>query len=173
MPPLKKWHIVLQRSVGRSVSRPSVVRSIWCWGCPQWVDDFRSHVQRSRSKHSFESSVLSTLYILIPCLLALDRFCFHREFCTMVKHFLLSVVGSLNVEMKYMKQRLYRNKVGCTRTGDNKIIRREINFNIILIGFRIFYSIECTLYVSGLGARRVMSLANTNSKLPKKKILLE
>ena len=48
---------------------------------------FRSHVQRSRSNHSFEPSVLSPWYILIPCLLALDRFCFYREdkpeFCTM------------------------------------------------------------------------------------------
>ena len=40
---------------------------------------FRSHVQRSRSNHSSEPSVLSTLYIVIPCLLALDRFCFYRE----------------------------------------------------------------------------------------------
>ena len=48
---------------------------------------FRSHVQRSRSNYSFEPSVLSTLYILIPWLLALYRFCFYREdkpeFCTM------------------------------------------------------------------------------------------
>ena len=49
--------------------------------------DFRSPVQKSRSNHSFEPTVLSTLYILIPCLLASDRFCFYREdkpeFCTM------------------------------------------------------------------------------------------
>ena len=48
---------------------------------------FRSHVQRSRSNHSSKPSVLSTLYILIPWLLALYRFCFYREdkpeFCTM------------------------------------------------------------------------------------------
>ena len=48
---------------------------------------FKSHVQRPRSNHSFYPSVLSTLYILIPCLLASDRFCFYREdkpeFCTM------------------------------------------------------------------------------------------
>ena len=47
---------------------------------------FKSHVQRSRSNYSSEPNVLST--ILIPCLLALDRFCFYREdkpeFCTMV-----------------------------------------------------------------------------------------
>ena len=39
------------------------------------------------SNYSSEPSVLSTIYILIPCLLALDRFCFYREdkpeFCTM------------------------------------------------------------------------------------------
>ena len=40
---------------------------------------FRLPVQRSRLKNSFEPSVLSTLYILIPSLLALDRFCFYRE----------------------------------------------------------------------------------------------
>ena len=48
---------------------------------------FRSHVQRSRSIYSFEPSVLSTLYILIPWLHALYRFCFYREdkpeFCNM------------------------------------------------------------------------------------------
>ena len=47
----------------------------------------RSHVQRLRSKYSFESSVLSTLYVLISCLVASDRFCFYgedkSEFCTM------------------------------------------------------------------------------------------
>ena len=40
---------------------------------------FRSHIQSLRSNHSFEPSVLSTLYILILCLLASDRFCFYRE----------------------------------------------------------------------------------------------
>ena len=58
---------------------------------------FRSHVQMSRSNHSFEPSVISTLYIVIPCLLPSDRFCFYREdtpgCCTMgaylfLKHFL-------------------------------------------------------------------------------------
>ena len=48
---------------------------------------FRSHVQRSRSNYSSEPSLLSTIYILFPCLLALDRFCFYREdkpeYCTM------------------------------------------------------------------------------------------
>ena len=48
---------------------------------------FRSRVQKSRSNHSFEPSVLSSQYILIPCLLVLDRLCFYREdkpeFCTM------------------------------------------------------------------------------------------
>ena len=48
---------------------------------------FKSHVQRSRSnyRYSFETSVLSTLYILILCLIASDRFCFYREDkpCTM------------------------------------------------------------------------------------------
>ena len=48
---------------------------------------FRSHVQRSRLNHSFEPSVLSTLYILLLCLLASYKFCFYREdkhgFCAM------------------------------------------------------------------------------------------
>ena len=155
-PPWKRGHIVLQLSVGRSVCRPSGVRSIsfdpftwsipnlvqrlpsirrwsllifrshvqrsrsnhsskstvlsaqylwplhlintFTWSIPNFVQGlrpisrwslliFRSHIQRSRTNHSFESSVLSTLYILIPCLLASDRFCFYREdkpeFCTM------------------------------------------------------------------------------------------
>ena len=90
-----------------------VVRSIsfdpFTWSIPNLVQRlssmsrwslmiFRSHVQRSRSNHSFEPSMLSNLYILIPCLLALDRFCFYREdkpeFGTMgaymfLKHFLV------------------------------------------------------------------------------------
>ena len=90
-----------------------VVRSIsfdpFTWSIPNLVQGlpsmsrwslmiFRSHVQRSRSNHSFEPSMLSNLYILIPCLLALDRFCFYREdkpeFGTMgayrfLKHFLV------------------------------------------------------------------------------------
>ena len=62
---------------------------------------FGSHVQSSRSNHSSQSTVLSTLYILIPCLLASDRFCFYREdkpeFCTMgayvfLKHFLFALL---------------------------------------------------------------------------------
>ena len=71
-----------------------VVRSIsfdyFIWSIPNMVQGlrpisrwslliFRSHVQRSRSTHSFEPSVLSTLYILIPYLLALERFGFYRE----------------------------------------------------------------------------------------------
>ena len=79
-----------------------VVRSIsldpFTWTIPNLVQGmplmsrwslliFRAHVQRSRSNYFSEPSVLSTIYILIPCLLALDRFCFHREdkpeFCTM------------------------------------------------------------------------------------------
>ena len=50
---------------------------------------FRSHVQRSRSNHSSQPTVLSAQYLLIPCLvvLASDRFCFYREdkpgFCIM------------------------------------------------------------------------------------------
>ena len=75
-------------------SAHSVVRSIsydpFTWSIPNLVQGlpsmsrwslliFRSPVQRSRSNHYFEPSVLFTLYILIPCLLALDRFCFYRE----------------------------------------------------------------------------------------------
>ena len=84
-----------------------VVRSIfltpslnWCRGCPQWVDSpywFSGHDQRSRSNHSFEPTVLFAQYLLIPCLLASDRFFFYREdtpeFCNtgaymFLKHFL-------------------------------------------------------------------------------------
>ena len=101
--PLKKGNIVLQlsvgRSVGRSVCRPSVVCSIsfdpFTWSIPNLVQGlplinrwslsiFRSHVQRSRSNHSFEHSVV---HLSIFQSLALDRFCFYREdkpkVCTM------------------------------------------------------------------------------------------
>ena len=86
----------------RSVCRSSVVRSIsfdpFTWSIPNLVQllpsmsrwsplIFRSYVQRSRSNHFFELSMLSAQYIPIPCLLASDSFCFYREdkpeFCTM------------------------------------------------------------------------------------------
>ena len=41
--------------------------------------DFQVTCSNSRSNHSFEPSVLSTSYILIPCLLAKDRICFYKE----------------------------------------------------------------------------------------------
>ena len=101
MPPLKKGAYCFA-TVGRSVSllvcRPSVFRSIsfdpFTWSIPNLVQGlpsmsrlslliFRSHVQRSRSNHS----MLSAQYLLMPCLLVSDRFCFYREdqaeFCTM------------------------------------------------------------------------------------------
>ena len=72
---------------------------------------FRSHVQRSRSKHSFEPSVLSTLYIWIPCLLALDRFCFYREdkpeFCT------ISVSETIVVKIIFFTDMLHRRFRSC------------------------------------------------------------
>ena len=89
-------------SVGVSVCRPSVVRSLsfdpFTWSIPNLVQGlpsasrwslliFRSHVQRPRSNHSSQPSVLSNLYILIPCLLTSNSFCFYRKdkpkFCTM------------------------------------------------------------------------------------------
>ena len=101
MPPLKKGANCFA-TVGMSVCRPSVVRSIsfdpFTWSIPNLVQGlplmsrwslliFRSHVQRSRSNYSFEPSVLSTLYFLIHWLPASYRFCFYREdkpeFCTM------------------------------------------------------------------------------------------
>ena len=102
MPPLKKGAYCFATL---SVCRPSIHRSIsfdpFAWSISNLVQGlpsisrwslliFRSHVHRSRSNHSFEPSVLSTLYILIPCLIASDRFCFYREdkpeFCTMGGH---------------------------------------------------------------------------------------
>ena len=80
-----------------------VVRSIsfdpFTWSIPNLVHGlrliirwslliYRSHIQSWRSNYSFEPSVLSTFYCLIPCLLTSDRVCFHRhdkpDFCTMV-----------------------------------------------------------------------------------------
>ena len=80
MPSLKKgaYCFCNCQSVGRSVDQvlstqylltPSLDQT-WCRGCPPWVDDpFWFSGQRSKSNHSFEPSVLSTLYILISCLL--------------------------------------------------------------------------------------------------------
>ena len=95
---LKKGHIVLQLLVGRSVCRPSVFRSIsfdpFTWSIPNLV--------QVKVKPLFWAHcvVHFKLYILIPCLLTLDRFCFYREdtleFCTMgaymfLKHFLFQI----------------------------------------------------------------------------------
>ena len=79
MPPLKRGQIVLQLLVGRSVCRPSNVRSIsfdpFTWSIPNLVQGwpsmsrwslliFRSHVQSSRSNHCFVLSPLCCrLYI--------------------------------------------------------------------------------------------------------------
>ena len=91
MPPLKKGaycFATVSRSVCWSVQvlsaqyflTPSLDQyQTWCRVSRWSLLIFRSHVQRSRSNHSFEPSVLSTLYILIPCLLASDRICFYRE----------------------------------------------------------------------------------------------
>ena len=49
--------------------------------------DFQGHMFKGQGQTTLEPTVLPTIYILIPCLLALDRFCFYREdkpeFCTM------------------------------------------------------------------------------------------
>ena len=81
-------------SVGWSVCKASVVRSIsfdpFTWSIPNLVQGlrpisrwslliFRSHVQRSRSNHSSQPTVLSTLYILITCLLASDVLLLQRR----------------------------------------------------------------------------------------------
>ena len=87
-PPWKRGHIVLQlsvvRYVGLSVCRPCVIRLIsfdpFTWSIPNLVQGlhsirkcflliFRSQVQRSRSNHSFEPSVLSDQYLLTPSLI--------------------------------------------------------------------------------------------------------
>ena len=91
-PPLEKGGISFCncRSVGRyvglSVCRPSVVRSIsidpFTWSIPNLVQGlpsmsrwslliFRSHVQRSRSNHSSQPTVLSAEYLLT---LLLDQY---------------------------------------------------------------------------------------------------
>ena len=73
----------------RSFCRPSVVRSIsfdpFTWSIPNLVQGlllinwFSGHMFKGQGQTTREPSVLSTLYILIPCLLASDRFFFYRE----------------------------------------------------------------------------------------------
>ena len=98
--PLEKGGILFCNclSVGRYVGRSVVLSAqylltpsldqyqTWCRRCSQWVNDpywFSSHMFKGQG----QTTVLSTLYILIPCLLASDSFCFYREdkpeFCTM------------------------------------------------------------------------------------------
>ena len=84
--PLKKGancFATVGRSACRSVCRPNVVRSIsfgpFTWSIPNLVQGlpslskwsmliFRSHVQRSRSNHSSQPTVLSAQYLLTPSL---------------------------------------------------------------------------------------------------------
>ena len=78
------------RSVGLSVCRPSVVRSIsfdpFTWSISNLVQGlpsisrwslliFRSHVQRSRSNHSSQPTVLSAQYLLISSLDQYQTWC--------------------------------------------------------------------------------------------------
>ena len=93
MPPLKKGaycFATVGRSVCLSVCGPSVVRLIsfdpFTWSIPNLVQGltsmsrwslliFRSHVQRSRSNHSLEPSVLSAQYLLTPSLDQYQTWC--------------------------------------------------------------------------------------------------
>ena len=78
------------RLVSRLVCRPNVVHSIsfdpFIWSIPNLVQGlpsmskwslliFRSHVQRSRSHHSFEPTVLSAQYLLTPSLDQYQTWC--------------------------------------------------------------------------------------------------
>ena len=96
MPPLKKVKLKLKPLFSAQCVVSSISFDLFTWSIPNLVQGltsmsrlslsiFRAHVQRSKSNYSSKPSVLST--ILIPCLLALDRFCFYREdkpeFCTM------------------------------------------------------------------------------------------
>ena len=80
----------MQLSVGLSVCRPSLVRSIsfdpFTWSITNLVQGlptmsrwslliFRSHVQRSRSKHSSQPTVLSGQYLLTPSLDQYQTWC--------------------------------------------------------------------------------------------------
>ena len=77
-------------TVGRSVCRPSVVRTIsfdpFTWSIPNLVQGlpsmsrwslfiFRSNVQRSRSNHSSQPTVLSAQYLLTPSLDQYQTWC--------------------------------------------------------------------------------------------------
>ena len=91
LPLMRRWSLLIfrshvQRSRSNHSSQPTVLSAQYLL-TPLFYQYQIWYVQRSRSNHSFGPSVLSTLYIAIPCLLALDRFCFYREdkpeFCTM------------------------------------------------------------------------------------------
>ena len=75
------WAQCVFRSISFDPFTWSIPNSVqWLRPIIRWfLSIFRSHVQRSRLNHSFEPSVLSTLYILIPCTLASDWFCFYRD----------------------------------------------------------------------------------------------
>ena len=106
LPSMSRWSLSIfrshvQRSRSNHSSQPTVLSAhyfftpshdqyqTWCRGCPQWVDDpywFSGHMLKSQGQTTLEPSLLFTLYILIPCLLASDRFASTEdkpEFCTM------------------------------------------------------------------------------------------
>ena len=82
-PPWKRWHIVLQLLVGRSVCRsvdqvlsgqylltPSLDQyQTWCRGCPQWVDDpywFSGHMFKGQGQTTLLSPLCCPLNIFWP-----------------------------------------------------------------------------------------------------------
>ena len=123
LPSMSWWSLLIFRShVQRSRSNhyfePSVLSAqylltpsldqyqTWCMGCPQWVDDpywFSGHMFKGQGQTTILSPVCCPLeYILIPCLLSLDRFCFYW-ICTMgsymfLKHFLF-MHGLINFDL--------------------------------------------------------------------------
>ena len=82
----------------------------------EWVDDpywFSGHMFKGQG----QTTVLSAQYLLIPCLLASDRFCFYREdkpeFCTkggiymFLKHFLFIWI-TLHISSMFVHIHLYK-----------------------------------------------------------------
>ena len=171
------WSLLIFRShVQRSRSKHSLNPSVlsaqslltlsldhyqtWCRGCAQWVDNlfwFSGHMFKGQGQSTILTPVwcplnifwplhlintMSTLYILIPCLLALDRLCFYREdksdFCTMggiyvSETFLVS--SALNVMLKtfwsyrHLTKFIIKNEISSSFHSNLKIIQMKWNFS--------------------------------------------
>ena len=115
--------------------------------------DFQGHMFKGQGQTTLEPTVLPTIYILIPCLLALDRFCFYREdkpeFCTMggiyvsetflVFQIYVKVLLSILMKLIHITKKKYVLKKKSKKSQIfNKYIIYKLNRGLIKFALSVF-----------------------------------